>query len=268
LVYFVLLLLRKVEENSENITRLVREVAISNSKKEKITWKEVFIIPSYNEGKVLNTTISNIFKHWYKNIIVVNDWSKDNTISLLNKEFGDKIILLNHFINRWQWAALETWFEYVRKFWKIDYVVTYDADWQHDIKDMKIFEKYLKENKDYEIFLGSRFLWKKVYKEIPVIRKIILKLWIIFTFFLSNIQLTDTHNWYRVIRRNILNKLKITIDWMGHASEILDIISWKNIKYMEVPVHIKYTDYSLNKGQSSWNAIRIAFRFIRNKFFK
>jgi len=55
---------------------------------------------------------------------------------------------------------------------------------------------------------------------------------------------------------------------MGHASEIIDIISSKKIKFAEVPVTIKYTDYSLKKGQSSSNAINIALRFIWNKFFR
>ena len=55
---------------------------------------------------------------------------------------------------------------------------------------------------------------------------------------------------------------------MGHASEIIDIVAAKKIKFAEVPVDIKYTPYSLSKGQSSSNAISIAFRFIWTKFFK
>ncbi|MDR0772061.1 MAG: hypothetical protein LBF15_03280 [Candidatus Peribacteria bacterium] len=55
---------------------------------------------------------------------------------------------------------------------------------------------------------------------------------------------------------------------MSHASEIVDIISVEKIKYKEVPVTIKYTDYSLGKGQKSSNAINIALRTIWNKFFR
>jgi hypothetical protein len=42
-------LLRKVEDNSEELTTLIREIAIQNSPKDVIKGKEVFIIPSYNE---------------------------------------------------------------------------------------------------------------------------------------------------------------------------------------------------------------------------
>lgn len=267
LVYFVLLLLRKVEQNSSNITELIREIAIANSYKNNIKVKEIFVIPSYNEASIIVDTIENIFLNWYKNILVINDWSRDNTKEILKNKFADKIILLNHYKNRWQWASLETWFEYIRRYIDVDYIITFDADWQHDINDLKIFEKYLNENSDVDIFLGSRFLWKK-HNWIPFWRKIILFLWIIFTYVLSNINLTDTHNGFRVIRKRILNKIKITIDWMWHASEIIDIISKNNISYIEVPVNIKYTKYSLSKWQKSSNAIYIALRFIWNKFFK
>ena len=91
---------------------------------------------------------------------------------------------------------------------------------------------------------------------------------LLFTFILSNIQLTDTHNGFRIIKLWVLNKLKLTIDGMWHASEILDLIAFHNLKFKEVPVHIKYTDYSLNKWQSSMNAIKIARKMIWNKFFK
>jgi len=266
LLYFVLLLLSKHVENKESITELIREIAIENSSKKSIKWKEVFVIPVYNEWPIIKKTIEKILEKWYKNILVINDWSKDNSRQIL-EDFWDKIILLNHLKNRWQWAALETGFEYLRRYWKMDYVICYDADGQHSLKDLKKFYKILDENKNIDIVFGSRFI-EKTNSNIPFSRRIILKLAILFTFFLSQIKLTDTHNWYRVFRRKILNDIKITIDWMGHASEIIDIVAAKKIKFAEVPVDIKYTDYSLSKGQSNGNAIKIALRFIWSKFFR
>jgi len=266
LLYFVLLLLSKHVENRESITGLIRELAIENSPKKAIKWKEVFIIPAYNEWPVIKKTIENILEKWYKNILVINDWSRDNSRDILEK-FWDKIILLNHLKNRWQWAALETGFEYLRRYWKIDYVVCFDADGQHSLDDLEKFYKILDNDKNIDIVFGSRFTWE-ANSNIPFSRKIILKLAILFTFFLSQIKLSDTHNWYRVFRRKILDDIKITIDWMGHASEIIDIVASKKINFREVPVTIKYTDYSLAKGQKSGNAINIAFRFIWSKFFR
>ncbi|MDQ7009258.1 MAG: DUF2304 family protein [Candidatus Gracilibacteria bacterium] len=266
LVYFVLLLLSKHVDNKESITGLIRELAIENSDKKNIEGKEVFVIPSYNEGQVIEENIKNILKAGYKNILLINDGSSDNSRNIL-ENFGDKIILLNHLKNRGQGASLETGFEYLRRYGKMDYVICYDADGQHSLEDLSKFYKILDNKKNIDIVFGSRFI-EKTNSNIPFSRRIILKIAILFTFFLSQIHLTDTHNGYRVFRRKILNKIKITIDGMGHASEIIDIVASKKIKYRELPVDIKYTKYSLAKGQSNSNAIKIAVRFIWSKFFR
>jgi len=266
LLYFVLFLLNKIEKTNSDLTQLIRNIAIENSSKKRISGKEVFIIPAYNEEKVIKNTIQNLLNKWYKNIIVVNDGSTDNTRKILESEFQNKIILLNHLKNRWQGAALETWFEYVRRFWDVDYVVTYDADWQHDINDLQKFYKEFEKDPNLEVVLWSRFLDKT--SNIPFSRKIILNLWKIFTFIVSWKFFSDVHNGYRVFRKSALNKIKITLDGMAHASEVQDIIARKKIYFKEVPVNIKYTNYSLSKWQKSSNAINIALKMIWSKFFK
>lgn len=267
LVYFVLLLLRKIETNREELTGLIREIAINNSGKKIIKWKELILIRAYNEATVIKKTINEVLENWFKNILVVNDWSRDDTLQKIQSIKNENIIILNHLWNRWAWAALETWFEYIRRYWDIDYVVTFDADWQHDVEDIKKIEKYLVKHEKVDVLIWSRFLTtKQVW--MPIVRKIILKLWIIFTVLVSNIKLSDSHNGFRVFRRKVLDDIHLTIDWMWYASELVDIISSKKIPFMEIPVNISYSEYSLNKWQKNWNAIRIAFKIIRRKFFK
>ncbi len=266
LLYFVLLLLKKIEDNRDDLTKFIREMAIQNSKKEKIHSDILFLVRVYNEEKVLKDTIDSIFDKWYENILAINDWSTDNSRNIL-ESYKDKIILLNHLKNRWWWAALETWFEYIRRYGKTDYVCTFDADWQHDINDLNKFIKILHKNKDIDVVLWSRFI-TKTNTNVWFIRKVILKLGILFTFFVSHIKLTDSHNWFRVFRTKIINDIRLTIDDMTYASEMMDIIATKNICFMEVPVNIKYTDYSKSKWQKSTNAINIAVKFIWNKFFR
>ena len=267
LVYFVLLLLRKIEINREKLTNLIREIAINTSDKKNIKWKELILIRAYNEWKIIKNTIEEIINNWFKNILVINDWSTDNTLFQINSIKNKKLIVLNHLWNRWAWAALETGFEYIRRYGKIDYVITFDADGQHDVEDIKKIEKYLKKHKDIDILIWSRFLNKKQIW-IPFFRKIILKLWIVFTFLLSHIRLSDSHNGFRVFRNNVLFNIKLTIDGMWYASELIDIISSKKIPYKEISVNIKYSDYSIKKWQKNRNAIKIALKMVRSKFFK
>lgn len=266
LLYFTLLLLSKVERNREDITMLIRDMAIENSSKKEIKNEICFLVRVYNEDKVLSDTINKILEKSDLDLLVVNDWSIDNSRKIL-ESYKDKLILLNHSKNRWWWRALETGFEYIRRYSENKYIVTFDADWQHDMADLDNFLDVLKNNKKVDVVLGSRFI-TKTNTNVWLLRKIVLKLGILFTFFISNIKLTDAHNWYRVFRKEIINQIKLTIDDMGYASELIDIIANKKINFMEVPVNIKYTDYSMSKWQKSSNAINIALKMIWSKFFK
>lgn len=64
-------IIKKITKNRTDLTELVRNIAIDNSKKRQIIWKEVFVIPAYNEWQVIKNTINQILNKWYKNIIVV-----------------------------------------------------------------------------------------------------------------------------------------------------------------------------------------------------
>lgn len=266
LLYFVLLLLTKHVENRESITAVIREWALHNSWGKKIEWKEVFLMRVYNEAEVLQWVIKKIIDAWHKNILVVNDWSTDDSRKIL-EDFDNKIILVNHSINRWAWAALETGFEYIRRYWKVDYIVTFDSDWQHDLKDLPQFYKAFEKHPKLWVVLWSRFI-QKTDSNVPFIRKITLFLWRIFTMLVSNVYLTDAHNGYRVFTFNSIKKIRLTIDTMAYASELIDEIQKNNIKLKEVPVNIKYTKYSMSKWQWSWNAISIALRILWSKFFR
>jgi len=266
LLYFVLLLLKKHVENREFLTALMRARSINISQKKEIIWKEVFLLRVYNEAPVLKWVIKQILKAGHKNILVVNDGSTDWSLEIL-EDFQDKIIVVNHSLNRWAWAALKTGFDYIRKYGKVDFVVTFDADGQHDINDLPHFYKAFKKHPKLWAVLWSRFI-KKTKSNVPIVRKFILFLWRIFTLLVSHVYLTDAHNWYRVLRLETIKKIKLSIDTMAYASELIEEIRKHKIKFKEVPVNIKYTEYSMHKWQSSGNAIKIALRIIWGKFFR
>jgi hypothetical protein len=91
----------------------------------------------------------------------------------------------------------------------------------------------------------------------PLKKRIVLKLAILFTRFDSGLKVTDTHNGLRVMSREFAQSLTIHQHGMAHASEILNHVSNEGVKWKEVPVRIYYTDYSNKKGQSVLNSINI-----------
>ncbi|MCK9417090.1 glycosyltransferase family 2 protein [Candidatus Dojkabacteria bacterium] len=220
---------------------------------------DVYItIPLYNDEKMIVEVIKNLNSNGYNNIVVVDDGSKDNGYDAVKN--NTNAIVTQHVINRGQGAALQTAMEIAIER-GAKYIVHFDSDGQHDVKDLDVMLKTLIEGK-YDIVLGSRFLQEN---DIPFSKKIVLKLGIVFTYILSGIWLTDVHNGLRVMTVDTAKKLDLNHDRMEHASEILDKVKVLDLKYTEVPVTIHYTEYSMSKGQNISNSLNIAFKLILSK---
>jgi len=73
----------------------------------------------------------------------------------------------------------------------------------------------------------------------------------------ARLRVTDTHNGLRLFTREAALRIRISQPRMAHASEILDQIASSGLKYVEVPVTIEYSRYSLAKGQRSSEAVGI-----------
>ena len=266
LAYFYIVLLNSISRQDMKQTQIIREVSIRDAKWNLWKTDTVFIIPAYGEKDAPIKVIWEILAKNY-GVILIDDGKNWDLVEKLHSKYNWKpLITIKHIVNLWQWWWLETWAEYIRKFWKnIKYVVHFDADWQHRLEDLKEFQKAFEENPDLEIVLWSRFLGSTV--NMPKSKKITLKLWILFTRIFSWIKLTDTHNWYRMMKKETLDKIRITMNRMEHASEILDIIKHKKIKYKEVPIVVIYSDYSMSKWQKISNAFKIVKNLIYKKIF-
>lgn len=214
----------------------------------------LIIMPAFNEELRLFKTINSLLKY-FKNIVLINDGSTDNT-SLKAKKFD--IVTLNHPINLGQGAALETGFIYFLSNKKYKYAITFDADGQHDPDEalkMLIMAKETKVN----AVLGSRFLNKENSKNIPLLKKITLKLAVIYESLFFNINFTDAHNGLRVLEKSIVAEdiLPIKNHDMFHATEITQKISKSGKKIKEYPVKISYSSV---KSQPTLNAINIVVK--------
>ena len=58
---------------------------------------------------------------------------------------------------------------------------------------------------------------------------------------------SDPHNGFRVISIHTVQQLHISADGMHYANEINEQIKKNQLSFIEVPVNIRYTDYSLTK---------------------
>ena len=215
------------------------------------------VIAAYNEESRIGTTLNEIAK-LYPNIVVVDDGSRDTTAEVAQRT---GVWVLRHPINRGQGAALQTGIGFALKN-GAEIIVTFDGDGQHDAADIPAMIAPI-QNDEADIALGSRFLGHTI--NMPTSRRIVLKLGVLFTRIVSQIRVTDTHNGFRALSRKAASSIRIYQDRMAHASEILDEVRRLGLRYVEVPVTIRYSEASMAKGQSSWNALRIVWQFLIGK---
>ena len=212
------------------------------------------VIAAYNESTCLREVVQGV-RALYPNVVVVDDGSSDATFTAA-RDAG--AWALRHVINRGQGAALQTGIEFALASGAA-IIVTFDADGQHCVEDIGAMVAPIARG-ECDITLGSRFLDGA--SKIPTSRRIMLRLAVWFTRVVSRVRLTDTHNGFRAFSRRAAGRIRITLDRMAHASELIDQIQGSGFAFREVPVRINYTAYSMAKGQSSRGAIGIALQYL------
>lgn len=207
------------------------------------------IVPAYNEGARLARTLQPLCGR-YANVVVVDDGSSDDTHAVALRS---PVWVLRHIVNSGQGAALQTGLSFALAR-GATYLVTFDADGQHSPEEIERLVQPVR-NGTVDVALGSRFLGTTV--GMPRARWLVLKMGVLFTRVFSRVRVTDAHNGLRAFSRQAAQQLRITLNRMAHASEILDQIRARRLRYGEVPVTIHYSGDTMAKGQSSWNALGI-----------
>lgn len=200
------------------------------------------LVPAYNEAKKIADVVRSLRGH-VDEVVVIDDASTDTT-NQLARAAGATV--LTHRLNRGQGAALETGQVYARER-GADFVLHFDGDGQFDVADIApALEKLKKSNAD--ILLGSRFLdlrselpWFKRYLVLPIGRLVDRSF--------GRLNLTDVHNGFRILNIRALKHITITHDRMAHASEIPALISKNNLKWVEFPVRVSYSEYGQGAGE-------------------
>lgn len=208
------------------------------------------VVPLYNEGEVIREVMLEARKT-FPNIVCVNDGSGDNSVS---EALAAGVDIVEHPINLGQGAALRTGLDYALAQPGAKYFVTFDSDGQHRVVDAQRMVVRLADE-PLDVVIGSRFLDNRT--KPGALKRIVLKLAVIFQRLTSSVDLTDAHNGLRALNRTAASTIAINQNRMAHASEIVNEIGLNKLRYAEEPVHIIYTDYSRAKGQSLWNSVNI-----------
>ena len=216
------------------------------------------VIPSYNEGAALKDVVASVLACGY-DVVVVDDGSAVPAARQLD---GLKCHCLRHSLNLGQGAALQTGMAFAKRH-GADAVVHFDADGQHDVADIPRFLTELEKGAD--VVLGSRFLRADDEVAVPKGRRMMLRLARVINGLFTGLWLTDAHNGFRALNRKALDVIDLRENRMAHATEILSQIRHHGLAYKEIPVTVRYTDYSRAKGQRWMNSLDILLDLLLDK---
>ncbi len=218
------------------------------------------VMPLYNEAEVIGDVVSAA-RAVFPKVVCIDDGSSDDSAAIAERAGA---VVVRHPVNLGQGAALQTGFDYTLQDPEMAYVVTFDADGQHQISDVVAMLDRIRSD-DLEVVFGSRFLDDRT--KPSALKRVVLRLAVSYTNLTTGTRLTDAHNGLRVLHRPVVERLNITQNRMAHASEIVSQIGalrfdGRPVRYAEEPVHILYTDYARAKGQSLWNTVNILAELI------
>ncbi len=219
------------------------------------------MVPAYNEEKTLESVIVDLLDSKYY-VVLVDDGSKDNTFQIartIQKKYHNNLFIHKHIINRGLGAAIKTGIQASINH-DASYIVTFDADGQHNPQDIINVLKPLKD-KTADVVIGSR-----IFSDMPITRNFGNYLMNILTFIFHGLYVHDSQSGLRAFTVDAAKKLKLNYRGYDISSEIIREIKANNLKFAEIPITTIYTDETMNKGTNTTVGLKILFRMIIDSF--
>ncbi len=223
------------------------------------------IIPVFNERQ----TIEDVIQHvrgidvgMEKEIIIVDDGSMDGTQEILkNLDFPDTKAFF-HTNNQGKGAALHTGFSNAQG----DIILIQDADLEYDPAEYPKLLKPILDGRADAVY-GSRFLGGP-HRVLFFWHYVGNKLLTTLSNMLSNLNLSDMETCYKVIKKDVLDRLTLKSKRFGFEPEITIKLAKLKAKIYDVPISYSGRDYSEGKKIGWKDGIAAIYHIIRFKFFK
>lgn len=225
--------------------------------------KTILVLPAYNAEKTLLKTIEDIPQGIVDDIILVDDYSNDDTVKLA-KKIG--LTVFQHEKNQGYGANQKTCYKLALER-GADIVVMLHPDYQYDPKLIKYFVEFIA-NGYFDVMLGSRIRTRKeaLAGGMPFYKYIGNRFLTIFENIVSGYNLSEWHTGMRAYKRKVLEDINFMAnsDDFVFDTQILFQIIEKGYNIGEIPVPVRYFPEvsSINFNRSIKYGIQTVFTAI------
>jgi glycosyltransferase involved in cell wall biosynthesis len=235
------------------------------TKKDK---KLSIVIPCYNEYRtienIVNKVLSVDLNGIEKEIIVVDDGSKNKTIEVLKEKIEpmvSKVIYKSK--NEGKGAALRTGFENITG----DYVIVQDADLEYDPEEYNILLKPMLDG-FADVVYGSRFIGGRPHRILFYWHSRGNRFLTNFSNMFTNLNLTDMETCYKLFKAEIIKKVKITENRFGFEPEVTAKVARLGCRIYEVGISYYGRTYQEGKKINWKDGFRAIFVILKYGLFK
>ena len=224
-----------------------------------------FIIPIYNEEKTILQILKKLnslkFKHFTKEIIVINDGSTDGTLEILknNNQYYD--IIVSNISNKGKGFAVK---EGLNKSTGT-HIVFQDGDLEYEPSDLLKFEDVFI-NFDADGIIGSRFKFDKYTRSHNFYNRIGNLILTFFFNILYNTTFTDIYSCYLCFKRDLVSLSQLKSEGFEQHAEILCQVVNKGKKFYEIPINYDGRGYEEGKKIRYYHIFSVLLEIIKGKF--
>jgi len=225
------------------------------------------VIPCYNERNTIKNIIDAVKASpvKQKEIIIVDDFSRDGTRDLLKNELEsqvDKVVY--HEFNQGKGAALRTGIKHATG----DLVIIQDADLEYDPQEYPILmDPILKGRAD--VVFGSRFMGGGAHRVVYFWHMIGNKVLTLMSNMFTNLNLTDMETCYKLFKREIIQSIQIEENRFGFEPEITAKVAKKHdIAIYEVGISYYGRTYAEGKKIGWKDGFRAIYCIIKYNLFR
>ena len=228
------------------------------------------IIPCYNEKETIEKVFFKVKSSHIlnKEIIIVDDFSNDGSVEIINKISKDnsesKLKTIFHKKNEGKGAAIKSGLKVAT----CDLVLIQDSDLEYNPSDYpNLLEPFIKYNAD--VVYGSRFVGGTGPKRLHLFwHTFANKILTLITNIFTNLNMTDMETGYKVFKKKHIDIDNLEEKSFGIEPEITIKLAKKKIKFFEVPITYNGRDYNQGKKIKAKDAFIALYCIIKYSLFR